>query len=206
MYKTAVGGVGEAETMYENMNSPDQTYTTTPTEAVASEAVTEAASSGPVTEAVVPSTSADGSAPAVEPSAPARFDTKVVVVLRDDLKAWQELNVTAFLMSGIATSDEGLVGENYRDADANEYLPMLRQPVMVMTADRAKLASIRTKALGRGIPTAVYTEELFSTGHDAANRAEVAAVAAADLNLVGVALRGGKNGVDRVVKGARMHE
>lgn len=150
-------------------------------------------SSGPSTE------------PSTDPNGEVRFETKVVVVLRDDLLAWQELNVAAFLMSGIATSDDELVGENYRDADGNVYLPMLRQPVMVMTADAAKLGSIRTKALGRGIPTAVYTEELFSTGHDAANRAQVAAVPAAELNLVGVALRGPKNGVDRAVKGARMH-
>ncbi|WP_193096273.1 DUF2000 family protein [Brevibacterium sp. FME17] len=134
-----------------------------------------------------------------------RFDTKVVVVLRDNLLPWQELNVTAFLMSGIATSQSGLVGESYRDADGNDYLPMLRQPVLVMTAGVEALAKARTKALGRGIPMAVYTEELFSTGHDAANREAVAAVAAEDLNLVGIALRGPKNVVDRVVKGARMH-
>lgn len=134
-----------------------------------------------------------------------RFDTKVVVVLRDDLLPWQELNVTAFLMSGIATSEPDLVGENYRDADGNDYLPMLRQPVLVMTAGAEVLAKARTKALGRGISTAVYTQELFSTGHDAANREAVAAVAAEDLNLVGIALRGPKNAVDRLVKGARMH-
>ncbi|WP_226830377.1 DUF2000 family protein [Brevibacterium aurantiacum] len=136
-----------------------------------------------------------------------RFDTKVVVVLRDDLLPWQELNVTAFLTSGIATSESGLVGENYRDGDGdgNDYLPMLRQPVLVMTADGALLAKVREKALGRGIPLAVYTQELFSTGHDAANREAVASVAAEDLNLVGIALRGPKNAVDRVVKGARMH-
>lgn len=40
---------------------------------------------------------------------------------------------------------------------------------------------------------------------DAANREVVAAVAADDLNLVGIAVRGPRNGVDRVVKGARMH-
>ncbi|MCS4594900.1 MULTISPECIES: DUF2000 family protein [Brevibacterium] len=176
--------------MHENTNATDQTDgQPTPSEAAASSSITEAAA---------PTLSAD-------PSVPVRFDTKVVVVLRDDLQPWQELNVTAFLMSGIATSDEGLVGENYRDADGNDYLPMLRQPVMVMTADGDKLRSIRTKAMGRGIPTAIYTEELFSTGHDAANRAAVAGVPAEELNLVGVALRGAKNGVDRVVKGARMH-
>lgn len=59
-------------------------------------------------------------------------------------------------------------------------------------------------SVGRDIATAIYTEELFSTGHDAANRAAVAGVPAEELNLVGVALRGAKNGVDRVVKGARM--
>lgn len=30
------------------------------------------------------------------------FDTKIKVILRNDLEAWQELNITAFLVSGIA--------------------------------------------------------------------------------------------------------
>lgn len=144
-------------------------------------------------------------APAADPGTAPRFDTKVVVVLRDDLLPWQELNVAAFLMSGIATSEADLTGEPYRDADATEYLPMLRQPVLVFTGDADLLATVREKAVGRGIPTAIYTRELFSTGHDAANRAAVAAVAAADLDLVGIALRGPRNAVDKVVKGARMH-
>ncbi|WP_208094694.1 DUF2000 family protein [Brevibacterium limosum] len=184
--------------MHENTNS------TVPSDASSS---AEAAVGNPVTEAAAPSSSGDlGAQSSGYPRAPVRFDTKVVVVLRDDLLPWQELNVTAFLMSGIAASEDDLVGENYRDADGNDYLPMLRQPVMVMSADAEKLKSIRSKALGRGIPTAVYTEELFSTGHDAANRAAVAAVPAEQLNLVGVAMRGAKNAVDRTVKGARMHE
>ena len=135
-----------------------------------------------------------------------RFDTKVAVVLRDDLKAWQELNVTAFLMSGIATSGAGLVGEPYRDRDGTSYLPMLRQPVLVMTADAALLARAREKASTRDdIALAVYTSELFTTTHDEANRAAVAAVPASDLDLVGIAVRGPKNVVDRLLKGARMH-
>lgn len=144
-------------------------------------------------------------APAPAPDAPVRFDTKVVVVLRDDLLPWQELNVTAFLMSAIATSAPGLVGEPYRDLDGNEYLPMLRQPVVVMTADADILRAARERAGSRGIPVAVYTRELFTTGHDAANRAAVAAVPAAGLDLVGIGLRGPRNAVDRVVKGAWMH-
>ncbi len=137
--------------------------------------------------------------------APIRFDTKVAVVLRDDLQPWQELNVTAFLMSGIAVSDPELVVEPYEDADGNAYLPMLRQPVIVLSASGELLASARAKAIERGIPTALYTSELFASGHDAANRAAVAAVGADDLDLVGIAVHGPRNVVDRMLKGARMH-
>ena len=134
------------------------------------------------------------------------FDTKVVVVLRDDLAAWQELNVTSFLMSGIATSAPDLVGEPYADADGATYLPMLRQPVIILTADAALLHSARAKASSRDdIALAVYTRELFATSHDAANRAAVAVVPTAELDLVGIALRGPKNAVDRIVKGATFH-
>ena len=52
---------------------------------------------------------------------------------------------------------------------------------------------------------AVYTREMFATGHDADNRAAVAQVATADLDLVGLALHGPKNVVDRILKGSRLH-
>ena len=134
-----------------------------------------------------------------------RFDTKVVVLLRHDLLPWQELNVTAFLMSGIAVSAPDLTGEPYRDRDGNEYLPMLRQPVLVLSAGAETLATARAKALGRGIPMAVYTQDMFSTSHDAANRAAVSVVPADELDLVGIALRGPRNIVDRITKGASRH-
>jgi hypothetical protein len=35
------------------------------------------------------------------------FDTKVALIVRDDLEVWQRLNVTAFLMSGIAAEAIG---------------------------------------------------------------------------------------------------
>ena len=37
------------------------------------------------------------------------FDTKIKVILRDDLEPWQELNVTSFLISGIAATQEWVV-------------------------------------------------------------------------------------------------
>lgn len=136
-----------------------------------------------------------------------RFDTKVVVLLHDDLAAWQELNVTAFLMSGITVSAPGLTGEPYVDGDGTTYLPMLRQPVLVMTGAESLLQTVRAKAVARSdVSLAVYTRQLFTTGHDDANRAAVAAVAGSELSLVGVALRGPRSVVDRMVKGARLHD
>lgn len=46
-----------------------------------------------------------------------RFDTKIAVLLRDDLAPWQQLNVTAFLVSGLAATVPELIGEPYADAD-----------------------------------------------------------------------------------------
>lgn len=130
-----------------------------------------------------------------------RFDTKIAVLLRDDLEDWQRLNVTAFLSSGIAANPE-LLGEPYADADGTLYLPMFRQPVMVFAGDKAVLTAAHDRAVRRGLPTAVFTAELFATGHDEANRAAVRAVPRDGLDLVGIAVHGPRNAVDKVLKGA----
>ncbi len=52
---------------------------------------------------------------------------------------------------------------------------------------------------------AIYTAELFATGHDEANRAAVADVPAEDLDLVGIAFRAERKTVDKVVDGLRFH-
>lgn len=133
------------------------------------------------------------------------FDTKVAVLVRDDLVAWQRLNVTAFLASGIAAAWPHLVGDPYADADGTAYLPLLGVPVLVFQADGELLRAARERALRRELPIAVYTGDMFRTGHDEANRAVVAAVAGADLDLVGLALHGPRSAVDKVTKGARLH-
>jgi hypothetical protein len=133
------------------------------------------------------------------------FDTKLVVVLRDDLAVWQKTNVTAFLVSGIAGTVPGVVGEPYRDASGNEYLPMFVQPVLVYEADAAALRRAYERALSREVELAVYTRELFETNHDEANRAVVASVPAEELDLVGIALRAERKIVDKVVDRLRFH-
>jgi hypothetical protein len=133
------------------------------------------------------------------------FDTKIAVVLRDDLAVWQKTNVTAFLVSGIAGTVPGVVGEQYRDGSGNEYLPMFVQPVLVYEADVAGLRRVYERAMSRGVTPAVYTKELFVTNHDEANRAAVAAVPAEELDLVGVAFRAERKTVDRIVDRLRLH-
>jgi hypothetical protein len=133
-----------------------------------------------------------------------QFDTKIAVLVRDDLATWQRLNVTAFLASGIAANPE-LLGAPYVDADDTRYLPMLRQPVLVFEGSKEVLAAAHQRAVRRGLPAAVYTFDMFATGHDEANRAVVRAVPGDQLDLVGLAVHGPRNAVDKVVKGATLH-
>ena len=128
-----------------------------------------------------------------------RFDTKIAVVLRDDLAVWQKANVTAFLVSGIAGTAPETVGERYTDASGNSYLPMFRQPVLVLVADAAGLRRAYERAMQRGVELAIYTHELFATGDDDANRAAVGAVPVEELDLVGIAMRADRRLVDKVV-------
>ena len=134
-----------------------------------------------------------------------RFDTKLAVVLRDDLEVWQRLNVTAFLVSGIGTRAPEVIGEPYADADGTQYLPMFRQPVLVFEASKETLTGAAERAVGRGLTLSVFTADLFATGNDGDNRAAVQAVPRAALDLAGVAVYGPRNAVDKAVKGARMH-
>jgi len=134
-----------------------------------------------------------------------QFETKIAIVLRADLATWQKLNVTAFLMSGIVGAAPELIGERYRDADGNSYNALAIQPVIVLASDGAGLGKIHARALSREVPLSLYTEEMFATGHDAANRAVVAEYAVADLSLAGLALRTDRKLVDKITKGAKMH-
>ena len=136
---------------------------------------------------------------------PIRFDTKIAVLLREDLEPWQRLNVTAFLVSGLGSRIPEVIGEPYEDADGVECLPMFRQPVLVFEGTKETLKAAHARALSRALPRAVFTADLFTTGNDRDNRAAVRAVATADLDLVGLAVYGPRNGVDKVLKGARMH-
>ena len=144
-------------------------------------------------------------ASAIDSAERVRFDTKIALVLRADLPVWQQLNMAAFLASGVAATTKGAVGELYEDASGVRYLPMFRQPVLVFAATAEQLRQAYERARARELPIAIFTEELFVTGHDEANRAAVRAVSSAELRLTGLALRAGRKAVDAVVKGLPLH-
>ena len=52
---------------------------------------------------------------------------------------------------------------------------------------------------------AIFRHDLFSTPHDEANRAAVAAVPAAELDLAGIALHADRKTVDNVLDKLRPH-
>lgn len=133
------------------------------------------------------------------------FDTKLVVILREDLPTWQKLNATLFLVSGIAATDPETVGPPYEDGSGNEYLPMFRQPGLVFAASRVELRRAFDRARESEITMAIFTDDLFSTGHDDANRAAVRAVSQDALSLVGIAFRAERKTANKIVKGLTLH-
>ncbi|WP_349958691.1 DUF2000 family protein [Rhizobium sp. ZPR3] len=133
------------------------------------------------------------------------FDTKITIVLRSDLQSWQKLNVTAFLSTGIAGQHPDIIGEPYRDRTGNVYNALSIQPIIVLSADQESIATIHRRSLERGIISSIFIEEMFSTGHDAANRAVFSEFTPQDAKVVGIALRADKKTVDKITKGASMH-
>ncbi len=135
-----------------------------------------------------------------------QFDTKIAVVIRTDLEAWQKLNVAAFLASGVAAAFPECIGEPYGDASGTPYLSLIGQPILIYgAADRAAMSRALERALARNVRPAVYTEEMFKTTHDAANREAVRAVIRAELNLVGLAMRAERKVIDKIVDGLKFH-
>jgi hypothetical protein len=134
-----------------------------------------------------------------------QFDTKIAIVIRPDLAAWQKLNVAAFLSSGIAAAFPGCIGEPYQDSSGTSYLSLIGQPILIYGADAPALSRALDRALTRGVTPAIYTEDMFKTTHDAANREAVRAVQRADLNLVGLAMRAERKVIDKIVDGLKFH-
>jgi len=120
------------------------------------------------------------------------FDTKIAIVLRDDLAVWQKLNVTAFLTSGIVGANAGIIGERYEDAAGNTYNSLAIQPMIVLSADGDLIKTIYRRAMERGTRLSLYIATVRQYRPEA-------------MKIVGLALREDKKTVDKITKGAKMH-
>jgi hypothetical protein len=133
------------------------------------------------------------------------FTTKIAIVVRDDLAPWQKLNVTAFLASGIAAAVPGCIGEAYVDAAGRRYGAMCGQPILVFAGGLDDLRRAHDRAAGQDLVILPYVEAMFSTGHDAANRAVFAEGDVAAPSWVGLAFHGDRRAVDKALKGLKLH-
>lgn len=134
-----------------------------------------------------------------------RYDTKIAVIVREDLAVWQKLNVACFLAGGLSGPSPEIIGEPYADASGRVYGPLIRQPILVFAASGDQLTQALARARDRALPVSLYTAALFATGNDADNRAAVAAVPTEALDLVGLALHADRKEVDKVTKGLALH-
>lgn len=134
-----------------------------------------------------------------------RYDTKIAIVVRDDLATWQKLNVASFLAGGLVGTAPELAGEPYQDASGRFYGPLIRQPVLIFAASASDLTNVLQRAQQRGVRPHLYTRDLFATGNDIDNRAAVAAVATDALDLVGLGLHAERKEIDKIIKGLKLH-
>ena len=134
------------------------------------------------------------------------FDTKIVFVIREDLAVWQKLNVTAFLATGIATESPEIMGQPYVDASERQYGKLAGQPIMIFSADTEGLRKVQARGFERELVMMPYVYPMFSTGNDDANRAIFLAESPENMDLVGLAMRGPKKIIDKVIKGLSLHQ
>ena len=99
----------------------------------------------------------------------------------------------------------GIVGKTYQDRGGKRHLAMSVQPVIVLAGTANVLTNIRNRVNDWTVDKGAYIEEMFSTGHDDANRAVFAQHDATEAKTVGIALRADKKIVDKITKGAKMH-
>ncbi len=131
--------------------------------------------------------------------------SRIAVVVRDDLASWQRLNVVAFLSSAIVASHPESLGEPYRDGRGREFPRMFAQPVMVFEAAGEDLARIAEGALAADLHAMPFPEVLFTTGNDADNRAAFAALESPARNPAGLVLHGGRNRISKLLARAHKH-
>ncbi len=134
------------------------------------------------------------------------FDTKIAIVIREDLQTWQKLNVAAFLASSVAIRFPETHGQAFINASQSTYLPFIKQPILIYKADdEAQLKRAFQRAKQRELTIGIYTSPLFSTKNEEGNHAEMAKCTDDNQDLVGLIVYGENRKVDKALDGLTYH-
>ena len=134
-------------------------------------------------------------------------ENKIVIIVRDDLKTWQKLNVTAFLAGAVGIEFPELHGRHLKTASGNTYLPFFKQPVLVYKADGIlQMQRVFKRAKERELKIGIYSSQLFSTMNEQDNLDETAKHTDDELDLVGLAIYGNSKKVSKAIDGLNFHD
>ena len=134
------------------------------------------------------------------------YDNKIAIVLKNDLKDWQKLNVTSFLAGAVAIKFPDTHGKPLINASGSEYLPFIKYPVLIYKADTIEqLKRAFTRAKERQLHIGIYTSPLFTTKNEEQNLAEIAKETDESQDLAGIIIYGEHKKVDKSVDGLKFH-
>lgn len=134
------------------------------------------------------------------------YENKIAIVLLDGLAQWQKLNITAFLASSVAIAFPQTHGAPLISASGTHYLPFLKHPVLVYTAETdEQLKRAFNRATERALHIGIYTEGLFATKNEEGNLIEIAKHTDTELDLVGIIIYGENKKVDKAIDKLKFH-
>jgi hypothetical protein len=133
-------------------------------------------------------------------------ETKIALVIREDLPQWQKLNVAAFLASSVAIQFPETHGKSFVTASQSTYLPFLKQPILIYKAnDDAQMKRAFQRAKERELSIGIYTRPLFATKNEEGNLMEIANYTDEEQDLVGLVVYGENRKVDKALKELSYH-
>ena len=134
-------------------------------------------------------------------------ENKIVIIVRNNLKNWQKLNVTAFLAGAVAIEFPELHGRHLVTASGNNYLPFFKQPVVIYRAnDIGQMQRVFKRAKERELNIGIYPAQLFNTMNEQNNLDETARHTDDDQDLVGLAIYGDSKKVNKAIDGLKFHD
>ncbi|MDR2038871.1 MAG: DUF2000 domain-containing protein [Bacteroidales bacterium] len=134
------------------------------------------------------------------------YENKIAIIIKNDLKDWQKLNVTACLASSVAIQFPETHGKKFVNASNSTFLPFSRHPMMIYAANSGEeINRAFRRAKERDLAIGIYTEPLFSTKCEEENHVEISKASDNDQILVGMILYGESKKVNKALDGLKFH-